>query len=62
MRRTCLRLSKIYNFVNGNQNLQNISEGEELVMSGQIEVVGRTNKIGKIREILSPVLQTIETK
>ena len=62
MRRTCLRLSKIYNFVNGNQNLQNISEGEELLMSGQIVVVGRTNKIGKISEILSPVLQTIETK
>ena len=58
MPRTFLRLSKIYNFVNGNQNSRNINEGEEVLKSGQILAVGCTNKIGKIKEILGLVLQT----
>ena len=53
MLRTFLRFSKIYNFVNGDQNSRNICEGEVVVMSGQIVAIGCTNKIGKIREILS---------
>ena len=49
---TFLNLSKLYNFVSGNHNLRNMSEGEEVLKSRQILAVGCTNKIGKTREFL----------
>ena len=41
---TFLSLSKIYNFVDGNHNSRNISEGDEVLRSRPILAVGRTKK------------------
>ena len=49
---TFLSLSNIYNFVIGNHNSQNISEGEKVLRSRQILTVGCAKKTGKTREIL----------
>ena len=47
-----LSLSKIYNFVNGNHNSRNKSEGKKVLKSRQILAVGCTKKTGKTKEIL----------
>ena len=57
---TFLSLSKICNFVNGNHNLRNISEGEEVLKSRQISAIGCTKKTGKAREILKTMSNTME--
>ena len=46
-----LSLYKIYNFVNDNRNLRDMSEGEEVLKSLQILAVGCSKKTGKTREI-----------
>ena len=49
---TFLSSSTIYNFVNGDHNSWNISEGEQDLKSRQILAVGYSKKTGKTREIL----------
>ena len=44
-------VKNIYNFVNDNRNLRDISEGEEVLKSRQILAVGCSKKTGKTGEI-----------
>ena len=55
---TFLSLLKMYNFVNGNRNSRNSSEGKEELKSRQILAVGCTMKTGKTREI-SEILKSM---